>query len=118
MAPIKGLLDGGRLKILGSAAASSSALYPSAPGMMDLGVKGVDVATWVGVAAPSGTRAEVQNKLSNEINTLLADSAFQKELLAVGVETTPMTQAAFKQMVIDERAKWGIVIKTVNIVGE
>lgn len=118
LAPIRGLLEGGKIKILSSASAAPSLLYPGAPGMADLGFKGIDIATWVGVAAPNGTPERVQRRIATEIGAILADAAVQKELVQAGVEPTPMTQAAFRQMVGEERAKWRSVIQSANIVAE
>lgn len=113
--PIKGLLDAGRLKVLASASATRSSLMPAVPSMADAGIRGIDVATWVGVAAPAATPERITKRLSAELVRLASDPAIQRELAAAGVETTPLDQAAFAQMVLDERSRWKQLIQNAKI---
>ncbi|KAB2874507.1 MAG: tripartite tricarboxylate transporter substrate binding protein [Burkholderiaceae bacterium] len=115
LGPIKGLVDGGKLKVLATASAARSTLLPTAPSMADAGIKGIDVATWVGLAAPAATPEKVVNLLAAELNRILADPAVQQELLQAGVEPTPMDRRAFVHLVAEERAKWKSVIQAGNI---
>ena len=115
LGPIKGLVDGGKLKVLGTASAARSSLLASAPSMGDAGIRGIDVATWVGLAAPAATPERITRRLALEVNRQLADSGVQRELLQAGIEPTPMEQAAFAQMVGEERARWKGVIQAGNI---
>jgi len=115
LGPTKGLIDSGKLKILGAASAAKSVLVPTAPSMTEAGIKGVDVATWVGLAAPRGTPEEVMRRLASEVGALLADNAVQQSLLQAGVEPTPMSMQAFGQLVGEERARWAAVIKAGSI---
>jgi tripartite-type tricarboxylate transporter receptor subunit TctC len=113
--PIKPLVDAGKIKVLATASAARSALMPNAPSMVEAGIRGIDVATWVGVAAPAATPERILKRLSAEVVRAAADPALQRELAAAGVETTAMDQAAFGQMVVDERARWKRVIQGAGI---
>jgi tripartite-type tricarboxylate transporter receptor subunit TctC len=118
IAPIKGLLDAGKVKVLATTAASRSALLPAAPSMTDSGVQGVDVSTWVGIAAPRGTPAPVVQRLSAEILKVLDDPAVKAELLQAGIEVAPEEGAALRRRLQDERERWRTVIKAGNITAE
>jgi tripartite-type tricarboxylate transporter receptor subunit TctC len=118
IAPIKGLLDAGKVKVLATTAASRSALLPAAPSMTDSGVQGVDVSTWVGIAAPKGTPAPVMQRLSAEILKVLDDPAVKAELLQAGIEVAPEEGAALRRRLQDERERWRTVIKAGNITAE
>ena len=96
----------------------SSSCLPGAPSMVEAGIRGIDVATWVGIAAPAATPDRILKRLSAEITRAAADPAIQRELAGAGVETTPMDQAAFSQMVVDERARWKRVITAAGITAE
>jgi tripartite-type tricarboxylate transporter receptor subunit TctC len=118
IAPIKGLVDAGKVKVLATTAASRSALLPAAPSMVDSGVQGVDVATWVGLAAPRGTPAAVVQRLSSEVLKVLEDPGVKGELLQAGIEVAPEEGAPLKRHMQDERERWGTVIKAGNIRAE
>jgi len=113
--PSKGLIEAGKLKVLATASAARSALLPDAPSMAEAGIRGVDVATWVALAAPAGTPEPIVARLATEVNRILADPAVQKELLQAGVEVTPMERAAFAKMLAEERIAWKGVIQAGNI---
>lgn len=115
LTPIKGLVDGGKLKLLATTSAARTSLLPSAPSMSDSGIRGIDIATWVGLAAPAATPERIVRRLATEVNKMLADPAIQRELLLAGVEPTPMETAAFSQMLTEERARWKRVIQAGNI---
>ncbi|MFT3821757.1 MAG: tripartite tricarboxylate transporter substrate binding protein [Rubrivivax sp.] len=116
--PIKPLVDAGKIKVLATTSAARSALMPNAPSMAEAGIRGIDVATWVGVAAPAATPERILKRLSAEVVRAAADPALQRELAAAGVETTPMDQAAFGQMVVEERARWKQVIQGAGITAD
>ncbi len=118
LAPIKGLLDAGKVRVLASTAAARSALYPSAPSMVDSGVQGVDIATWAGIAVPKNTPAAVQQRLAAEVMKALDDPAVKAELLAAGVEATPEEGASLRRRMQDERERWRTVIRAGNIRAE
>lgn len=115
LGPIKGLVDAGKLKVLATASASRSTLLPSAPSMADAGIKGIDVATWVGLAAPAATPERIVDRLAAEVSKILADPAVQHELVQGGIEPLSMERQAFIRSLTEERAKWKRVIQAGNI---
>ena len=115
LAPIKGLVDAGKVRILATTAAARSALLPSAPSMADSGVQGVDIATWLGIAVPKNTPAPVVERLAAEVMKVLEDPSVKAELLAAGVEATPEDGAALRKRMQDERDRWRTVIRAGNI---
>ena len=66
-------------------------------------------------AAPAGTPADIVAKLSAAIVAAGNDATFKSRLVALGVESTPMSTAQFSKFVTDEIAKWAKVVKFASI---
>ena len=59
--------------------------------------------------------AAIIDKLSSEITAGVAAPNLKARLLALGVESTPMTPAKFGKFIADETEKWGKVIRAASI---
>ncbi len=115
LGPIRALVDAGKLKILAATSAAKSELLPTVPSMSEAGLQGIDVATWVGLAAPVATSADLTARIAGDVRKALGDSGLRASMLQAGIEVVPMEQAAFVGMVTDERARWKRVIQSRNI---
>jgi tripartite-type tricarboxylate transporter receptor subunit TctC len=81
-------------------------------------VRGVDVYSWQGVAAPKGLRPDVRAKVHAAVLAALADPAIRARFVDVGFEivgNTPEQFAAFQQQ---ESARWKKVIETGKITAD
>jgi tripartite-type tricarboxylate transporter receptor subunit TctC len=107
-------IKSGKLRAL---AVSTGTRWEQLPDIPTIGetVAGYEANSWSGVIVPRATPSEVIEKLSHEINGVLADRNIRKRLVEVG--TTPMTfgPSAFGKFVGDETDKWAKVIRTANI---
>ena len=83
--------------------------------MSEAGLQGIDVATWVGLAAPVATSADLTARIAGDVRKALGDSGLRASMLQAGIEVVPMEQAAFVKMVADERDRWKRVIQSRNI---
>jgi tripartite-type tricarboxylate transporter receptor subunit TctC len=94
---------------------------PDIPTVDEAGVPGVYISLWNGVWAPRGTPKSVIAKLNAAIVDSLADPAFEKRLIELGMEIPPRNQqtpealAAFQKSEIE---KWWPVIKAAGIKAE
>jgi tripartite-type tricarboxylate transporter receptor subunit TctC len=71
-----------------------------------------------GVCAPKATPAEIVDKLDKEINAGLADPKLKARLTDLGGDALALSPADFGKLIADETAKWGNVIRTLNIKAE
>ena len=76
---------------------------------------GYEATGWQGIGAPSGTPAEIIDKLNKEINTGLADAKMKAQIANLGVDPMPMTPTEFGKLIADEIEKWAKVIRLANI---
>jgi tripartite-type tricarboxylate transporter receptor subunit TctC len=78
-------------------------------------VPGYESSGWYGVGAPTGTPAEIVNKLNNEINAGLADPKIKEQLADLGGTVLPGSPADFGKLIAEETEKWAKVIRAANI---
>jgi len=110
MAQVIEFIRDGRLRAIAVTTATRSDALPDVPAIGEF-VPGYESAGWYGICAPAGTPADVVAKLATNIVAVGADPLFKSRLVAIGVESTPMTTEQFKTFVADEIAKWAKVVK-------
>ena len=104
-----------KVKILGLVSAQRLSLAPEIPTIAET-FPGYDLGIWQSIVAPTGTPAEVVQKLHGSIRKVLALSEVREKLLNAGIEpsssTTPDEFAAFIRSQAQTREK---VIKAVGM---
>jgi tripartite-type tricarboxylate transporter receptor subunit TctC len=117
VAPIARVIEfvrDGRLRAIAITPATRSDALPDVPAIGEF-VPGYEAAGWYGITAPAGTPADIVAKLAAAIVAAGGDATFRSRLVALGVESTPMTTAQFSKFVTDEIAKWAKVVKFASI---
>ncbi|MBS7777530.1 tripartite tricarboxylate transporter substrate binding protein [Acidovorax sp. CCYZU-2555] len=107
-------IKSGRLRAL---AITSAEAWPSAPGVPTVStvLPGFEVRSWLGLAAPAGTPAEVVQKLAAEIHKALKAPDLQQALANAGSAAAPSSPEQMRAMVGSEIARWRDVIQQVGI---
>ncbi len=105
----------GRLRALAVTGDKRSALLPQVPTLAESGVKGADVYSWQGVAAPRGLPPEIKAKLHAALVAALNDPDVKPKLLAQGFEIVANTPEQFSRFQATEFARWKQVIETGKI---
>jgi tripartite-type tricarboxylate transporter receptor subunit TctC len=101
----------GRVRGLGVSGAKRSAALPEMPTIAEAGVPGYEAATWNGIVAPAGIPKPVLARLNAEINKALASPALRQRFAAIGAEPVGGTPGEFAQLIRQEHAKWGDVVR-------
>jgi tripartite-type tricarboxylate transporter receptor subunit TctC len=104
----------GKLRALAVTGATPSRALPGIPTVGEF-VPGYEATALNGVGAPSGTPAEVVEKLNAVVNAALVDAGIQARLAELGTVPAPMSAAEFGKFIIDETQKWGKVFKAAGI---
>src|SRR5512141_1425623 len=81
----------GKLKALAVTGDKRSAVLPDVPTLSEAGVKGADVFSWQGVAAPKGLPKDVKDKLHGAMVKALNDPELNKTLTDQGFEVVGNT---------------------------
>ena len=104
----------GRLRVIAVATTKPTRVAPEFPPLADT-YPGFDCNTWYGLLAPARTSPAIVNKFNAELNRVLTDAGVIQRLLDQGVEATPGTPAAFRDLIAAETERWRTVIKSAGI---
>lgn len=108
-------IKAGKLHAAAVTTARRSSILPSVPTLAESGVKGYDVSIWTGLVVPTGTPAEVTDRLRNALKDILADREVVAKLEALGMEPGNTDAAAFGRLIRSDLARWTAVAKAANI---
>lgn len=111
----KALLASGRLKSLGVSSAQRMPRYPAVPTFEEQGLKGLDLFSWFGVVAKSGTPEPIVRKLNAALNQTVRSAEFSTRADDLGALSVGGTTASFQKLIGDDTALWGKVIVEKNI---
>jgi len=102
----------GKLRAFAVTSATRSPAAPDIPTVAESGIPGYEATAWNGLMAPAGTPDAVVQKLSNTLQTVLADQALQQQFAQQGFDTQWMSPADYRQFIDREIKKWAQVVKT------
>jgi tripartite-type tricarboxylate transporter receptor subunit TctC len=108
----------GKLNLLAQTSKTRSPSLPDVPTFEEAGMVGLVLEQWLGVFAPAKTSADVANRLNNEINKAIADPAVRRNLLDSAQEPVGGTAEQFASLVREDYAKFGRLVKDLNIKAE
>lgn len=108
----------GKLKLLAVGSPKRSPLFPDVPTLSEVGLKGFDADTVFGFYAPTGTPAAIVTRLNTEINKILATQALKDRIAGLGGEAEPMTPGEFAAKALEDKERFGKLIKDRKIMGD
>jgi tripartite-type tricarboxylate transporter receptor subunit TctC len=104
----------GKLRPLAVTTATRSEALPNIPTMSEF-LPGYEASAWIAVGVPSGTPAEIVNKLNKEINAGLADPKIRARIADIGGTVLAGSAAEVGKLIAEETEKWAKVIRAANI---
>ncbi|MGY6270953.1 Bug family tripartite tricarboxylate transporter substrate binding protein [Achromobacter denitrificans] len=105
----------GKARPIAVTSAHRSQALPDVPTIAEQGVPGFESGSWFALFAPAGTPAAVIDKLNAEVGLALKDPAAHETLSAQGAEPDPGTPDALRQLIREDVAKWGDVVKRIGL---
>jgi tripartite-type tricarboxylate transporter receptor subunit TctC len=105
----------GTLRLLAQTTHDRSPSLPDVPTFEQAGIKGLVLDQWLGVFAPAGTPRTITERLNSEIGKAIADPAVRKEFLNSGQEPVGGTAEQFSNLVREDFAKFGRLVKDLDI---
>jgi tripartite-type tricarboxylate transporter receptor subunit TctC len=105
----------GTLRLLAQTTKARSPSLPDIPTFEEAGIKGLVLDQWIGVFAPAGTPSAITEALNSEIGKVLADPVVKKNFLDSAQEAVGGTAEQFADLVRDDYAKYGRLVKELNI---
>ena len=103
-------IQSGKLRALATSTVKRIEALPDIPPVAEA-LPGFETITWQGPVAPAGTPKAVIDRLHTEFTRALKDPEFASRMRGMGLELYGTTPAEFAQLIREEHAKWGKVIR-------
>jgi tripartite-type tricarboxylate transporter receptor subunit TctC len=104
----------GTLRPLGVTSSKRMEVLPDVPAIAET-LPDYDAVSWAGIGAPTGTPAEIIDKLNKETNAALADPVLKGKLAEFGAIVMTGSPGDFQKFIATEIEKWGKVVKFANL---
>jgi tripartite-type tricarboxylate transporter receptor subunit TctC len=109
------MLKANRVRPIAVTPARGSKILPGVP-PVGATIAGFDLTSWNGIFAPAGLPKEIAQRLSTEVNAVLADKEVQEKLAGAGFEVWPSkSPEEFEKYVHEQLALWTRLIKAAGI---
>jgi tripartite-type tricarboxylate transporter receptor subunit TctC len=108
-------IKGGKIRAIAAASEQRVPTLPEVPTATEAGLKGFEVSSMFGIAAPAGTPAPIIAKLNDALKKILVAQDVKDQMLAQGAIATYTTPEEAVRALQDESAKWTKVIREGNI---
>jgi tripartite-type tricarboxylate transporter receptor subunit TctC len=108
----------GTLRLLAQTSKTRSPSLPDVPTYEEAGMTGLVLDQWLGVFAPGKTAPDIATRLNGEINKAIADPSVRKSLLDSAQEPVGGTADRFATLVREDYARYGRLVKDLNIKAE
>jgi tripartite-type tricarboxylate transporter receptor subunit TctC len=108
-------VSSGRLRMIGVMSAERSPALPDVPTMKEQGLAGLEVYTWYGAFAPSGTPPAAVLRVNADLNELLQNPDVRKLLASQGMVPAGGPPERLGNLVKSELARWDRVVKAAKI---
>ena len=105
----------GKLHAIAVTGDKRSPVLPDVPTLAEAGVKGAEVYSWQGFAAPKGLPPAVKAKLANAAVSAAQSPAFKKRMIDQGLEIVGSNPAEFTAYQLAEWNRWKTLIETRKI---
>lgn len=105
----------GRVRALAIVANHRSPTMPTVPTIVEAGLPPLDVQTWIGFLAPTGTPTAIVEQLNLTMNRILRSADVRGWMDKQGVESVGGTRLAFDAEIRADYEKWGKVARRLGI---
>jgi tripartite-type tricarboxylate transporter receptor subunit TctC len=110
-----GHIRAGRLRLLATGGEKRAIAYPDTPTMIEAGFPNVLVTGWAGFLAPSGTPAEILQKVQRDTALQLRSPELRERLSAMGAEPVGGSSEEFLSFLKTETEKWQRVVRAAGL---
>ncbi|MBM3352325.1 MAG: tripartite tricarboxylate transporter substrate binding protein [Betaproteobacteria bacterium] len=113
--PARAQIAAGRTRAIGVTALRRSSALPEVPTFHEMGVRGLEAASWFGMFVPAKAPAEVIQRLNLEVNRAVASAELRELYARDGYEASPMTPQGLDDFLRAQIDKWGKLIREAGI---
>lgn len=113
--PVIPLMQAGKVKLMATTGDKRIAAIPDLPTIAEAGYPGAAMGIWYGLVAQAAVPRDIVTRLHKEITRIQTLPDIRDRFAQLGTEAVTSSPEQFAQLVRDELAKWGKVIKAANI---
>jgi tripartite-type tricarboxylate transporter receptor subunit TctC len=113
-----GYVRDGRLKVLAVTTQQRAAALPNVPTLEELGYKGYQASTLLGLLAPAGTPEALVEQLARDAAEILEQPAVREQLRAQGLSQATQKPAEFATHIRAETQTWARIIRARGITAQ
>ncbi|CAM3417289.1 tripartite tricarboxylate transporter substrate binding protein [Bordetella sputigena] len=110
-----GNIKAGKVRPIATTALKRNAVLPEVPTIAESGYPGFSAVGWVGLFGPAGMPQSTVDTLYKAIEKVYASPDFQATMRARSFDIAHMPPAEFDKFLVNERQKWGTVVRESNI---
>ena len=103
-------IKAGKLRALAISSKNRVAALPEVPTLEEAGITGAESGSWLGLLAPIDTPKAIVDKISQDLQQVLAMADVQQQLMAQGALAKGGTQADFSQLIANDRKRYAKII--------
>jgi tripartite-type tricarboxylate transporter receptor subunit TctC len=111
----KQYVDAGTVRILGVTSKQRLPDFPNTPTMTELGHSAVFLDVWFGLSGPANMPANVVNSINTAVAKVLNTPEMKKRLEEVGLYVETTTPDGYRDLIRNDIARLGKVVKDANI---
>ena len=115
ISPVMPHIKSGKLNVIATSGLRRSPELPDVPTIAESGLPGFESFSWYGLLAPAGTPKLVVDRLNRELQKALQIEEIRQRLTSMGAAPAPGTSEQMGEHIKAETAKWGKVIKALNL---
>lgn len=112
------LANEGKVRALAVTTAKRSPKLPDIPTLAESGAPGFDLYSWQGLFGPKGLSPDMVAILYDAVVFALNDPAVKRNLLEFGSEPGGQRPEQFAAFVLQEKKKWGDIVRDANLKAE
>ena len=106
---------GGKVRGLATTGVKRSHMLPDLPTVIEAGVPGFEVSTWLAIYARGGTPRPIVDRLHSEIAAILALPAVKDRLATLGYDIAAEGPDKLAVLMKSDTERWGAVIEKAGI---
>jgi tripartite-type tricarboxylate transporter receptor subunit TctC len=101
----------GKLRALAVLSDKRSPVLPEVPTLLESGVRGVELSSWIGLMAPAGTPRPIIDRLHAEMVKIVATPDVKERLAGMNYEPVGDTPEQFAAAIAAETTRWAKIVK-------
>lgn len=115
VASVASLVKNGDLRALAYTNDTRNPEFPDVPTVAEAGLPGTEIATLVGIVAPTGTPAPIVRKLQDALIRMVNKPDIRERFASLGVEPMGSTSEEFAKAIKEDTERWAAVAKRAGI---